>query len=268
MPVASCQCGSNFPTGNWKLVTGNYNTHPVFKRKTEGSVLCTSCGVLVGVNDPHLLQLRPPQSRPLGLRPRAAQPRQRPRLRQLSSPAARSSCTCCRWCCRATASRSMSAAQRAIAATYSAPAAPSPVFGVGWWWTRADRRLAARRHPPHLLQRDVDSSARARDREPVRRRAHDHHLHDRRHHRLRAEQRAGLVADIPFFGAPLTVGASASIFGFLGALVHYGRRTRQQPHRPGRAAVRADHGRHGLRLARASTTPRTSADSSAAISRR
>ena len=30
---------------------------------------------------------------------------------------------------------------------------------------------------------------------------------------------------IPFFGAPLTVGASASIFGFLGALVHYGKRT-------------------------------------------
>src|SRR5687767_7121921 len=30
---------------------------------------------------------------------------------------------------------------------------------------------------------------------------------------------------IPFFGAPITVGASASIFGFLGALVHYGRRT-------------------------------------------
>ena len=30
---------------------------------------------------------------------------------------------------------------------------------------------------------------------------------------------------LPFFGAYLTVGASASIFGFLGALVHYGRRT-------------------------------------------
>jgi rhomboid protease GluP len=30
---------------------------------------------------------------------------------------------------------------------------------------------------------------------------------------------------IPFFGAPITVGASASIFGFLGALVHYGKRT-------------------------------------------
>ena len=30
---------------------------------------------------------------------------------------------------------------------------------------------------------------------------------------------------IPFFGAPITVGASASIFGFLGALVHYGRRS-------------------------------------------
>jgi rhomboid protease GluP len=30
---------------------------------------------------------------------------------------------------------------------------------------------------------------------------------------------------IPFFGAFVTVGASASIFGFLGALVHYGRRS-------------------------------------------
>jgi membrane associated rhomboid family serine protease len=30
---------------------------------------------------------------------------------------------------------------------------------------------------------------------------------------------------IPFFGASVTVGASASIFGFLGALVHYGKRT-------------------------------------------
>lgn len=34
----------------------------------------------------------------------------------------------------------------------------------------------------------------------------------------------GLV-NLPFFGAQVTVGASASIFGFLGALVHYGRRT-------------------------------------------
>jgi len=30
---------------------------------------------------------------------------------------------------------------------------------------------------------------------------------------------------IPFFGAPLTVGASASIFGLLGAVVYYGRRS-------------------------------------------
>src|SRR5512139_1446784 len=28
-----------------------YHRHLVFKRQTEGSVLCTSCGVLVGVND-------------------------------------------------------------------------------------------------------------------------------------------------------------------------------------------------------------------------
>ena len=72
---------------------------------------------------------------------------------------------------------------------------------------------------------------------------------------------------IPFFGAALTVGASASIFGFLGALVHYGRRT-------GSSHI----GQAGMQYAvfmgimgfvfRASTTPRTSADSSAGISRR
>lgn len=33
------------------------------------------------------------------------------------------------------------------------------------------------------------------------------------------------ILPIPFFGSQITVGASASIFGFLGALVHYGRRT-------------------------------------------
>jgi len=33
------------------------------------------------------------------------------------------------------------------------------------------------------------------------------------------------ILPIPFFGAQITVGASAAIFGFLGALVHYGRRT-------------------------------------------
>ena len=73
---------------------------------------------------------------------------------------------------------------------------------------------------------------------------------------------------IPFFGAPLTVGASASIFGFLGALVHYGKRTGSSHARPGRAAVRAVHGHHGIRPAAASTMPRTSAASSAATWRR
>jgi len=33
------------------------------------------------------------------------------------------------------------------------------------------------------------------------------------------------LLQIPFFGAPVTVGASASIFGLLGALFHYGGRT-------------------------------------------
>src|SRR5688572_33418181 len=35
-------------TGYWLLDT----VSSVFKRKTEGSVLCSACGVLVGVNDP------------------------------------------------------------------------------------------------------------------------------------------------------------------------------------------------------------------------
>ena len=33
------------------------------------------------------------------------------------------------------------------------------------------------------------------------------------------------LLQLDYFGAPVTVGASASIFGFLGALVHYGRRS-------------------------------------------
>ena len=37
----------------WILASGYVDTSfSVFKRKTEGSVLCSSCGVLVGVNDP------------------------------------------------------------------------------------------------------------------------------------------------------------------------------------------------------------------------
>src|SRR5262249_58957458 len=35
---------------------------------------------------------------------------------------------------------------------------------------------------------------------------------------------AGYYVHLPFFGAGLTLGASAPIFGLLGALVHYGRR--------------------------------------------
>ena len=53
----------------------------MFKRQTTGSVVCASCGYLVGVRDDDLLSLWTPQSRAVGLRPGAAQPRQRSRLR-------------------------------------------------------------------------------------------------------------------------------------------------------------------------------------------
>ncbi len=39
----------------------------MFKRQTTGSVVCASCGSLVGVNDETVLHLRPPESWFVGL---------------------------------------------------------------------------------------------------------------------------------------------------------------------------------------------------------
>ncbi len=100
-----------------------------------------------------------------------------------------------------------------------------PVFGQGRWWTVLTAGwlhggilhiffnvMWIRQLGPEIA-------------EPVRRRPHGHHLHRRRHRRVRAEHRCWACCRFRSSGRRLTVGASASIFGFLGALVHYGRRT-------------------------------------------
>ena len=92
----------------------------------------------------------------------------------------------------------------------------------------AERRLAARQRAAHPVQHDVGPAARPGDGRHLRRRPHGDHLHDRGRRRVPAEQHGGRCIwgmPIPFLrGAHVTLGASAPIFGLLGALVHYGRR--------------------------------------------
>ena len=95
---------------------------------------------------------------------------------------------------------------------------------------RAERVVAARRPHSHPVQHDLRAADRARDGGDDRAGAHGHHL-----------RAVGGVAGfflsstagyylgalpIPLLhGAGYTMGASASIFGLLGALVHYGRKS-------------------------------------------
>ena len=90
------------------------------------------------------------------------------------------------------------------------------------------RRLAAQRRPAHPLQHDVGAAARPGVRRALRRRPHGHHLH-----RGRASwgsppvrSRGCSSAGFPILGgAGFTVGASAPVFGLLGAVVLYGQRS-------------------------------------------
>ncbi len=87
----------------------------------------------------------------------------------------------------------------------------------------------------------------------------------RRHRRLHAQQRCWACCRIAVLRrAALTVGASASIFGLLGALVHYGRRTGSSHIRQVGLQYALFMGIMGF-IFPASTTPRTLAGSSAAI---
>ena len=194
----------------------------VFKRKTEGSVLCTSCGVLVGVNDPTCYNCgrRNPGLWGFG-----------PALRALGNDLGFVSIvtggTIIMYVLSLVLSRdgtSIGLEPGTTALQILGASGAAPVFGRGWWWTVLTAGwlhggilhiffnvLWIRQLGPEIanlygagrmiLIYTISGIA-----------------------GFALSSVMGLLP-IPFFGAAVTVGASASIFGFLGALVHYGRRT-------------------------------------------
>ena len=194
----------------------------MFKRKTEGSVICTSCGVLVGVNDPTCYNCG---RRNPGLWGFA------PALRALGNdlgfvPIVTGG-TIIMYVLSLVMSRQgsnigLSPDSRALIILGASGSVP--VFELGWWWTVI---TAGWLHggPLHILFNVL--WIRQLGPEIA---------------NLYGPGRMVIIYTLgsifgftlssvlawlhfPFFGAELTVGASAAIFGFLGALVHYGRRS-------------------------------------------
>jgi len=193
----------------------------VFKRKREGSVICTSCGVLVGVNDPTCYNCG---RRNPGLWGFA------PALRALGDDLGFINIVTGGTVIMFVLSLVMSRQGTSIGLSPSVPAlmvlgasGSIPVFTYGWWWTVLTAGwlhggllhiffnvLAIRQLGPGVA--NIYGAGRM----------------------VLIYTVAGVcgftlssvmgLLPIPFFGAPITVGASASIFGFLGAFVHYGKR--------------------------------------------
>jgi rhomboid protease GluP len=194
----------------------------MFKRKTEGSVICAACGVLVGVNDPTCYNCgrRNPGLWGFG-----------PALRALGTDLGFVNIvtggTIIMFVLSLVMSRDgsnigLSPDGRALLIMGASGA--DAVFGLGWWWTVLTAGwlhggilhiffnvLWIRQLGPEIA--NLYGAGRM----------------------VLIYTIAGIVGftlssvmglfQIPFFGARLTVGASASIFGFLGALVYYGKRT-------------------------------------------
>ena len=194
----------------------------MFGRKTEGSVLCTSCGVLVGVNDPTCYNCG---RRNPGLWGFA------PVLRALGNDLGFvnivTAGTLIMYVLSLVMSRegaSIGLEPNGVALQVLGGSGAVPVFGRGWWWTVLTAGwlhggilhiffnvLWIRQLGPEIA--NMYGAGRMVIIYTVAGIAG-----------FTLSSVLGLV-NIPFFGAGLTVGASASIFGFLGALVHYGRRT-------------------------------------------
>ena len=194
----------------------------MFKRKTEGSVLCTSCGVLVGVNDPTCYNCGRSNPGLWGFGPA---------LRALGNDLGFVSIvtggTIIMYVLSLVLSRdgnSLGFEPNNVALQILGASGSAPVFARGWWWTVLTAGwlhggilhiffnvLWIRQLGPEIA--NLYGAGRM----------------------IIIYTVAGIAGftlssimgllPIPFFGAGVTVGASASIFGFLGALVHYGRRT-------------------------------------------
>ena len=194
----------------------------MFKRRTEGSVICTSCGVLVGVNDPTCYNCgrRNPGLWGFG-----------PALRALGTDLGFINFVTGATIVLFVASLILSRQGFQIMLEpsglilYLLGASGSvPVIGEGRWWTLLSAGwlhggilhiffnvLWIRQLGPEIARMYGAG-------------------------RMVIIYTVGCITGfalstfmdllpIPFFGAQITVGASASIFGFLGALVHYGKRT-------------------------------------------
>ena len=194
----------------------------MFNRQREGSVICTSCGVLVGVNDPTCYNCG---RRNPGLWGFA------PMLRNFGNDLGFINIVTGSTIIMFVLSLVMSRDGTSIGLSPSLPAlmvlgasGSVPVFTYGWWWTVLTAGwlhggiihiffnvLWIRQLGPEIA--NMYGAGRM----------------------ILIYTVAGVcgfalssvlgLLPIPFFGAPVTVGASASIFGFLGALVHNGRRT-------------------------------------------
>ena len=194
----------------------------MFKRKTEGSLLCTSCGTLVGVNDDTCYNCG---RRNPGLWGFA------PLLRTLGNDLGFVNIVTGGTIILYVLSLVMSRDGAQIGLTPNnlglqvlGASGAVPVFQRGWWWTVITAGwlhgsilhiffnvLWIRQLGPEIA--NLYGAGRM----------------------IIIYTVAGVAGftlssvlglfPIRFFGADVTVGASASIFGFLGALVHYGRRT-------------------------------------------
>ena len=194
----------------------------MFKRQREGSVICTSCGVLVGVNDPTCYNCgrRNPGLWGYG-----------PALRRLGTDLGFVNIVTMGTVVLYVLSLVMSREGMSVGlgpADYAlrilGASGAVPVFIMGWWWTVLTAGwlhggilhiffnvMWIRQLGPEIAR--MYGAGRM----------------------VIIYTIAGVTGfalstvmdllPIPFFGAPITVGASASIFGFLGALVHYGKRT-------------------------------------------
>jgi rhomboid protease GluP len=194
----------------------------MFKRQREGSVICTSCGVLVGVNDPTCYNCgrRNPGLWGFGKALRGLG-------NDLGFVNIVTGGTIIMYVLSLVLSRdgtSISLTPSSVALQILGASGAGPVFGRGWWWTVLTAGwlhggilhiffnvMWVRQLGPEIAR--MYGAGRM----------------------VIIYTVAGVTGfalstimdllPIPFFGAPITVGASASIFGFLGALVHYGKRT-------------------------------------------